>query len=127
MLSLREEEYVKKRQSTSNEHHNEVVDVTDPPPKLPWIQNEHFTLYSCDKSNIKSGNWLTDDIINAGQKILATQFEEKFGKAGFQSVILGNTFSFNVELKELILFKCYTTVIITGSQSVQLALLHRPS
>ena len=34
--------------------------------------------------------------------ILATQFEEKFGKAGFQSVILGNTFSFNVESKEFV-------------------------
>jgi len=76
--------------------------VSDPPPKQPWIESEQFTLYRCDKSIIESGNWLTDDIIDAGQKILATQFKEKFGKAGFQSAVLGNTFSFDVESEEFV-------------------------
>ena len=33
---------------------------------------------------------------------MAGQFKEKFGKAGFQSVILGKTFSFEVESEEFL-------------------------
>ena len=107
MLSLREEENTRKGQSISNKCQDEIVDVEfynviDPPPKQPWIQSELFTLYGFNKTVIESGDWLTDDIINAGQKILAGQFKEKFGKAGFQSVILGKTFSFEVESEEFV-------------------------
>lgn len=48
--------------------------MTDPPPKQPWIQNDLITLYKSDKDVIESGDWLTDTIVDAGQKILAAQF-----------------------------------------------------
>lgn len=59
-------------------------------------------MFTSDKTIIDSSNWLTDDIVDAGQKILATQFKKRFGKAGFQSVILGRTFFFNVESEEFV-------------------------
>ena len=107
MLSLREEKCARKRQSRK-EDQDEIVtndyacNVADPPPKQSWINSKLFTLSTSDKTIIDSGNWLTDDIIDAGQKILATQFKKRFGKAGFQSVILGRTFSFNVESEEFV-------------------------
>lgn len=59
-------------------------------------------MFTSDKTIIDSSNWLTDDIVDAGQKILATQFKKRFGKAGFQSVILGRTFFFDVESEEFV-------------------------
>ena len=116
MLSLREQ-YTKKRQCTSNQHQSEVVDVdscnvSDPPPKQPWIESEQFTLYSCDKSIIESGKRLTDEVIDAGQKILATQFKEKFGKAGFRVLFLAIHSHLMWSQKNL--FKYCITVTITG-------------
>ena len=112
MLSLREkkreEKRARKRQSTSKQDQDEIVNidcawnVVDPPPKQTWIDSEIFTLSRSDKTIIESGNWLTDDIIDAGHKILAAQFKKRFGTAGFQSVILGRTFSFDVETKEFV-------------------------
>ena len=112
MLSLREkkrkDKCTRKKQSTSTQDQDEIVNidcacgVVDPPPKQTWIDGEIFTLSTSDKNIIESGNWLTDDIIDAGQKILAAQFKKKFGKAGFQSVILGRTFSFDVETKQFV-------------------------
>jgi len=116
MLSS-QEQYAKKRQCTSNQHQSKVVDVdccnvSDPPPKQPWIESEQFTLYRCDKSIIESGSWLTDDIIDAGQKILATQFKAKFGKAGFQVLFLAIHSHLMWSQKNL--FKFCITVTITG-------------
>ena len=104
MLSLREEKCARKRQSRNEDQ--DAIDcacnVADPPPKQSWINSKLFTLSTSDKTIIDSGNWLTDDIIDAGQKILATQFKKRFCKAGFQSVTLGRTFSFNVESEEFV-------------------------
>ena len=76
--------------------------MNDPPPKQPWIQSKRFTLYECNKTVLKSGDWLTDEIIDAGQKILAMQFNKRFRKAGFQSVVLGETYLFEVQSEECV-------------------------
>ena len=104
MFSLREEQYAKKR-SASNNQSKTTIDIdtcttTSPTPKCPWIQNECITLPIYESENediIESGDWLTDTIINAVQKILAAQFKAQFSEAGFQSVGLGSTFAFEVE------------------------------
>ena len=94
-----EDKRARKQQSTTQQDQGEIVNidcawnVVDPPPKQTWIDSEIFTLSTSDKM---SGNWFTDGIIDAGQKIQAAQYKKRFGKAGFQSVILGWTFSFNV-------------------------------
>ena len=103
MLSLREEQNVRKRSASSKKIN--IIDIdtcntTTPPPKCPWILNELFTLYKLEKDIIDSGGWFTDNIIDAAQKILAAQFKARFGDAGFQSVKLGSTFSFEVEFEE---------------------------
>ncbi len=105
MLSIREEEYARKRKPTSRKPpaiDADSRDNNDAPPLQPWVQSELFTLYDTDKAIIESGKWLTDDIIDAGQKILAAQFKEKYGNAGFQSVVLGHTFSFKVESEDFV-------------------------
>ena len=101
MVSLREEQYARKR-SASNNLSKTTIDIdtcttTTPPPKRPWIQNEIITLYESEKDIIVSGDWLTDTTIDAAQKILTAQFKAQFGEAGFQSVGLGSTFAFEVE------------------------------
>ena len=101
MLSLREEQYARKR-SASNNQSKTTIDIDTcatitPPPKRPWIQNELITLYESEKDIIESGDWLTDTIIDAAQKVLAAQFKAQFGDAGFQCVGLGSTFAFEVE------------------------------
>ena len=101
MLSLREEQYAITR-SANNAQIGEIIDIdkcyiTDPPLKTPWIQSDFITLDETEKRRIESGNWLTDDIIDAGQRILAEQFSARFGENGFQSVCLGNTYAFEVE------------------------------
>ena len=103
MLSLREEQNARKRSANSKKIN--IIDIdtcttTTPPPKRPWILNELITLYRSEKDIIDSGGWLTDNIIDAAQKILAAQFKARFGDAGFQSVQLGSTFSFEVESEE---------------------------
>ena len=85
MLSLREEQYARKR-SASNNQSKKIIDVdtcntTTPPPKHPWLQNELITLYESEKDIVESGDWLTDNIIDAAQKILATPFKARFGEA----------------------------------------------
>ena len=105
MLSLREEQYARKR-SPSNNQSKKIIDIdtcntTTPPPKHPWLQNELITLYESEKDIVESGDWLTD-IIDAAQKILAAQFKARFGEAGFQSVGLGSTFAFEVESDEFV-------------------------
>jgi len=100
MLSLREEQYARK--SASNNQSKTTIDIDTyttitPPPKRPWIQNELITLYESEKDIIESGDWLTDTIIDAAQKVLAAQFKAQFGEAGFQCVGLGSTFAFEVE------------------------------
>ena len=106
MLSLREEQYARKR-SPSNNQSKKIIDIdtcntTTPPPKHPWLQNELITLYESEKDIVESGDWLTDNIIDAAQKILAAQFKAQFGEAGFQSVGLGSTFAFEVESDEFV-------------------------
>jgi len=101
MLSLREEQYARKR-SASKKQSKKIIDIdtcniSTPPPKRPWIQNKLITLYESEKDIIESGDWLTDNVIDAAQKILAAQFKARFGEAGFQSVSLGSTFAFAVE------------------------------
>ena len=65
------------------------------PPKedQPWIpdlcERDWFTLLSPTA-------WLTDDIINAAQKLLKTQFP---AVSGFQSVVCGLTMKFNVHVE----------------------------
>ena len=104
MLSLREEQNARKRSASSKKIY--IIDIdtcntTTPLPKRQWIQNELITLYESER-DIKSGGWLTDDIIDAAQKILAAQFKARFGDAGFQSVGLRSTFSFEVESEEFV-------------------------
>ena len=106
MLSLREEQYARKR-SASNSQSTKIIDIdacktSTPPPRRLWIQNELITLYESEKDVIESGDWLTDSIIDAAQKILAVQFKARFGEAGFQSVGLGSTFAFAVESDEFV-------------------------
>ena len=101
MLSLREEQYARKRPASNNQSKTTIdIDTCTtitPPPKHPWIQNELITLYESEKDIIESGDWLTDTIIDAAQKVLAAQFKAQFGEAGFQCVGLGSTFAFEVE------------------------------
>ena len=105
MLTLREEQYTIIK-SVSNQS-DKIIDVdnsdiADPLPSSQWIQNSLITLNLAEKEIIESRNWLTDNIIDAGQIILEMQFSVRFGKAGFQSVALGNTFSFTVESGEFV-------------------------
>ena len=47
------------------------------PTSRLWIQNELIT-YESEKDVIESGDWLTDSIIDAAQKILAVQFKARY-------------------------------------------------
>ena len=40
----------------------------------PWINNGLVTLSMADKAILEGSNWLTDDIVNAAQTMLAEQF-----------------------------------------------------
>ena len=105
MISLREEKRTSKRHK--NNRSDKTIDLdtfhtTNTPPKQSWIQNDLISLYKSDKDTIESGEWLTDTIIDAGQKVLAAQFYARFGEAGFQSIALGATFAFEIESDEFV-------------------------
>ena len=77
-------------------------EIDPPTPKPGWIQSDIFTLYECDKTIIESGRWLTDEIINSSQLILAKQFQDKFLDAGFQNSVLGQLLCFAVQQQEFV-------------------------
>ena len=56
----------------------------------------------CDKTIIESGRWLTDEIINSSQLILAKQFQNKFLNAGFLNSVLGQLLCFAVQQQEFV-------------------------
>lgn len=63
-----------------------------------WI--EELGLYVSDKKCLESaGSWITDNIINAGQKLLKDKFPEL---QSLQSVVLAETMSFQICRKEFI-------------------------
>lgn len=103
---------VKVRQSKAKQESNpEVICVDSYKPKKisskavqskkkqPWIDSGIVKLSTADKAVIKSPTgWLTDEIIDAAQNTL----HEQFGVPGFQSVLRGQSCSFNVESEEFI-------------------------
>ena len=48
---------------------------------------------------LNSNSWLNDNLINAGQELLSSQFPHI---AGFQSVTLGHTLAFEIQKGEFI-------------------------
>ena len=79
---------------------NNEIDARTPKPG--WIQSDIFTLYECDKTITESGRWLTDEIINSSQLILAKQFQDKFLDAGLQNSVLGQLLCFAVQQQEFV-------------------------
>ena len=98
---------VKVRQSKAKQESNpEVICIDSYKPKKisskavqskkkqPWIDSGIVKLSTAVKAVIKSPTgWLTDEIIDAAQNTL----HEQFGVPGFQSVLRGQSCSFNVE------------------------------
>ncbi len=76
---------------------DEVADDTTSTETPPWINCDLFKLEQRDLKVIESGDWLTDNIINAVQRVLSHQFYHKFHGAGFQHPILSEAMSFNIE------------------------------
>ena len=116
MLSLQEEQYARKR-SGSNNQSKTTIDIDTcttitPPPKCPWIQNELITLYESEKDIIESGDWLTNTIIDAAQKILAAQFKAQFN-------VLDLEVHSHLRLNLTNLCKSCTTAISIDSQLAQ--------
>ena len=70
-----------------------------PKPK-DWIKQLGLT--QDDKSILQSTEWLNDELINASQKVLATQFKPKFGDAGFQASTIGLCGTYTIETGEFI-------------------------
>ena len=73
----------------------------DYPTTKKWIKNYGLT-WRHKKILDSSTKWLDDDLINASQKILAKQFEHKFGGAGFQTTANGLCGNYIVETEEFI-------------------------
>ena len=71
------------------------------PTTKKWIKNYGLTRRH-KKILDSSTKWLDDDLINASQKILAKQFEYKFGGAGFQTTLNGLCGNYTVETEEFI-------------------------
>ena len=116
MLSLREEQYAITR-SANNAQIDEIIDIdkcyiTDPP-----LQSDFITLDETEKRRIESGNWLTDDIIDAGQIILAEQFRHDSGRMAFKVFAWG--ILTRLRLSHMNLYKSCMMVMITDSLLVQ--------
>ena len=87
---------------------SEVVDVDTYSPKPPqpkpkpkkWLNNELVQLdYSHKHILLSQTAWLTDEIVNAAQRLLGKKMPTV---TGFQDVVLGRTFSFNVQGDEFV-------------------------
>jgi len=74
-----------------------VLDDSPVSPEKCWLKNEIFRLRHSHLGTIKSGQWLTDEIIHAAQKVLAYQFQVQFKEAGFQDPVLSQNMSFGIE------------------------------
>ena len=95
-----------RQQKPSGLQPSELIDLESYRPKNPprkvkkWLSNELFQLDQSQKTIILSSTaWLTDDIIDAVQKLL----KKKMGaKSGFQSVTLGHTLHFDVQSDQFV-------------------------
>ncbi len=93
-----------KRAATKQTEQNESIPtftIDDYPvraePVRYWIKNDLLSLRQSDLAIIESGEWLTDNIIHAAQKVLARQFQGRFHGAGFQDPVLSQRLSFDIE------------------------------
>ena len=65
-----------------------------------WLKR--YTLLQGHKHILLSGGWLDDKLVDASQKILAKQFENKFVGSGFQDAAVGLCGNFTIETGEFI-------------------------
>ena len=67
-----------------------VVEISDsdPDPVNFWIQN--LNLYECDLQSLQPNKDVTENVINASQKLL----KEQFGIYGFQNTALAHSLKF---------------------------------
>lgn len=89
-----------------DEHHakkNPILTEKNPvSTKSNWINELRLTE---DHENVlQSTEWLDDDLINASQRILENQFQNKFGKAGFQATAIGLCGNYIIETGEFVQF-----------------------
>ena len=77
---------------------NESGSISSSKPQ-PWINNGLVTLSMADKAILEGSNWLTDDIVNAAQTMLADQFSIM---TVFQNTNAGMTMAFAIEPDEFI-------------------------
>ena len=68
-----------------------VVEVSDsdPDPVNLWIQN--LNLYDCDLQSLQPNKDVTENVINASQKLL----KDQFGICGFQNTALAHSLKFS--------------------------------
>ena len=62
-----------------------------------WIRT--FDLYPSDHAFLNTHQWLTDAIINAGQKLLKQTYPHV---GGLQSTVLGETLAYEIQTEEFI-------------------------
>ena len=92
----------------SNAHQFTIKEVIDldkcsSPSKLPadspiWISNEHMKLRQRHRESLLSGQWLSDDIIDAAQSLLKL----KSNVDGLQSVCATRTLSLDVQQSDFV-------------------------
>ena len=86
------------RKTTITVDDSESGSISSSKPR-PWINNGLVTLSMADKAILEGSNWLTDDIVNAAQTMLAEQFSIM---TGFQNTNAGMTMTFAIEPDEFI-------------------------
>ena len=70
-----------------------------PANKQQPFWNEELKLYTLHKKCIENGEWLTDDIMTAGQELLKKAYPKM---CGIQSSILGETLTFDINQEEFV-------------------------
>ena len=88
-----------------------VVEVSDsdPDPVNLWIQN--LNLYDCDLQSLQPNKDVTENVINASQKLL----KDQFGICGFQNTALAHSLKFSrAPTDKLCVQVLHTGIVYTG-------------